>query len=176
MLMETLLTKVAYELKEGRPKLKPSPLAVELNGGPLDQDRLARLERLYRKAMSTPAKPMKGSRAVVVAKRGDTIYFRRTPEKPPTEAKRKAWEEMAKLAKLAGELSHEEVAELVGGEVVDVGRYLGRPGLVGKKAVLVDGQLLTKSQAMVKLLKGKRWARPRTKLDKLLDILEWALE
>jgi len=144
----------------------------------LEERRRAKLElqRLAEEAMMMPAKPMKGNRAIVVVRRGDgKVIFRKTPEKPPTVPKRKVHEEMARLARLASRLTHEEVAELVGGQVVDVGRYTGNPDLAGKKAILIDGKLLTKTQAIMKLLKGKRFSIPESAEERLVKLAKWAL-
>jgi len=134
------------------------------------------LQRLAEVATNMPAKPMKGERAIVVVRRSDgRVIFRKLPTKTPTPPKRKTYELMAKLTRLASQLSHEEVAELVGGQVVDVGEYLNRPDLYGKKAILVDGKLLTKTQAIMKLIKGRKFSIPETKDEKLLKLAKWAL-
>ena len=133
------------------------------------------LSRLSELALYMPATPMKGGRYIVAVKRGDKWYLRRSPTKPPTPPKAKTWNEFARLTKLAKRLSYEEVAELVGGKVVDVGEHLGKPELRGKKAILLDGQLLTKAQAVLKLMKGKRFAVPESGEEKLLKLVRWAL-
>ena len=136
---------------------------------------VADLEELKRVAKSRPAEPMKGGRYIVVAKRGDTVYLRRSPTKPPTPPKAKTWEVAKRLMRMASKMSYEEVAQLVGGEVVDVGKYKGDPELKGRKAVLVDGQLLTKTAAILKLMKGKRFAVPETATERLARLLRWAV-
>lgn len=130
-----------------------------------------KLKRLTEKALSTPATPM-WEKYLILKRRGDKWIISAPPQKPPTPAKRKTQEEFAKLARMAKEMTHEEVAELVGGKVVDVGAYLGRPELRGKKGILVDGQLLTKYQAALKLLKGRKFAVPETREEKLVRVLE----
>lgn len=142
-------------------------------------EELARLpeeiKRLKGIAYSRPAEPMKGGRYIVIAKRGDKYYFRKSPTKPPTPAKAKTWEVAARLMKAASQMSYEEVAQLVGGKVVDVGEYKGDLELKGKKAILVDGQLLHKTAAILKLMKGARFAIPETATERLVKLLRWAL-
>ena len=142
-------------------------------------EELARLpeeiRRLKEVAYSRPAEPMKGGRYIVIAKRGDKHYFRRSPTKPPTPPKAKTWEVMHRLTQVAGKMTLEEVAELVGGRVVDVGEYRGDPKLRGQKLILVDGQLLNKTAAILKLMKGQRFAIRETATERLVKLLRWAL-
>ena len=133
----------------------------------------AKLELLKAAAHTLPATPMNRAKVVLV-RRGNKVFFRAPPRKPPTPPKLKTWELMAKLTKLASEMTYEEVAELVGGKVVDVGEHLKNPKLKGKKAVFVDGQLLTKAQAIMKLVKGKRWSVPKTFEERVLEVLRKA--
>jgi len=146
-------------------------LLEELHGGPVSEDLLERLERIRQVAMATPVKPVK-EQFIVVAKRRNKTYFRRPPRKPPTRAKLKTWNLLTTLTRAAKRMSYEEIAELVGGRVVDVGEHTGRPELRGRKAILLDGQLLNKTQAIAKLMRGKRFARRKSALEKLIEVLE----
>ena len=173
--METLLTRMAKRVEEYKPRrvVETNPLLLELNSGrPPSESQAERLARLKELAESMPARPMKGSRYVVAYRRNGKWFFRKSPKPSNSPAKKKTLNKFAELTKLASQMSYEEVAALVGGQVVDVGKYLKRPELVGKTGILVDGQVLTKAQAILKLMKGKKFAKQRSRLDKILDMLE----
>lgn len=132
------------------------------------------IKKLKETAYSRPAEPMNGGRKIVIVRWKDGYYLRRSPTKPPTPAKAKTWEVAARLMKAAGQMTPEEVAQLVGGRVVDVGEYKGDPELKGQRLILVDGQLLTKTAAILKLMKGARFAIPETATERLVKLLRWA--
>ena len=133
------------------------------------------LKEMSELALGMEPYPMKGRRYIVVARRGDKAYFRKSPTKPPTPAKVKTWETARRLTEAASQMTYEEVAGLVGGRVVDVGIYTGRDELRGKKGILVDGQLLHKAAAILKLMKGRRFTIPETATERLARLLRWAL-
>jgi len=169
--METLLTRAARAKEEYE-------LAVSLES--YQRRRKEALKRevkaLAEAVVAMPVRPMKEERFFVVAERNGKRYVRRRPMKPPTPEKAATWSQMARLAKLASRLSKEEVARLVDGKVVDVGEYKGDPALKGKKAILVDGQLLTPTQAIMKLAKNRRYVDEELRrLERLASMLRWAL-
>ena len=143
----------------------------------LEEQRRAeeRLKEISELALKMEPYPMKGERYIVVARRGDKTYLRKNPTKPPTPAKAKTWEVAARLMKAASQMTYEEVAGLVGGRVVDVGIYTGNDDLRGRKGILVDGQLLNKTAAVLKLMKNRRFAVPETATERLVRLLRWAL-
>lgn len=125
------------------------------------------LEALRR--MSTRPYPMKGRRYIVLVKRGGRIYFRRSPSKPPTPPKLRAWERFKELTEEAKHLSFDEVARAVGGEVVELPKG-------GKAIKLPSGEILPKAAAYVRAkMKGEKYALPETQLEKLVKMLKWAL-
>ncbi len=150
------------------------PLIHELHCREPEEDIMSRLERIKGIAMATPVKPV-GRQFIVVARRGDKIIFRRPPRPSDKPGRKKVNKTMEELTKMVKGLTYEQVAMLVGGRVVDVGEHLGRQELKGKKGILVDGQVLNKTQAIMKLMKGKRFVRQKSQLEKLLDVLEYVL-
>jgi len=86
-----------------------------------------------------------------------TVYARSEPVtvKRPTRAQAQCRLKFGELSKAAKHFTHEEVARMVGGEVVEVN---------GKKAIkMPDGRLLMKHQALIKaMLSG--WKSPYTQV------------
>jgi len=85
------------------------------------------------------------------------VYVRSEPVtvKRPTRAQAQCRLRFGELSKVSKHYTHEEVAELVGGEVVEVN---------GRKVIrLPDGRLLQKHQAFIKaMLSG--WRSPHTRV------------
>jgi len=137
---------------------------MEINSAPIELLRLKKLARV------TPSPPMKGGKYIVYVRRRSKPYFRRSPTKPPTPPKRMTWITFAKLVKEAKKKSFEEVARLVGGEVVELPTG-------GKVIKLPSGEMLPKAAAYVRaMMKGKTFAIPETELERLVNLLKWALE
>jgi hypothetical protein len=135
-------------------------------------DSIARARQLVRLLGQTmPAKPMHEEKVMVLVRRGDKMYLRTPPRKPPTPPKKMTQELMKVLVAMAKEMTHEEVARLVGGKVVDVGEYLGDPTKRGKKAILVDGELLNKHMAILKIMKGSKFSIPKTFEERVVEAI-----
>lgn len=109
---------------------------------------------------------MEKDRGIQVVRRSrprPIIYFRGYTYHPPSKHQIEARVNFGRAAEEAEKLSVEEVAKLIGARVYDRERQL----------VLYRGDVLPKAAAYIKWkLRDKKYAPPKTQLEKLVEIIE----